>query len=218
MIYYAFLWFIRKYAINHLKFVFGIVALISLIVYIFWFPYKYEVSERGMYGISTLYRWIPYFGFMLLGAYIGLNRTKLEYNGIGDFIKLMICLVIFYGIQFASMLYRPIAPIQIVTLIPLMGVIVYMYKWCNNSFFHKIYHNKYGYPLIMFVSGLCLESYLIQFAFFTSSMNWLWPLNIVLVMILILICSYIVRCAARLFVQIFRTEDIDWKAIINYKQ
>ena len=67
----------------------------------------------------------------------------------------------------------------------------------------------------MFVSGLCLESYLIQFSLFTRSLNHIWPLNLIIIVAVILAASYAVRCLARFFAQTFRTEDYDWRAIFN---
>jgi hypothetical protein len=94
-------------------------------VYVFWFPYKYEISSKGLYGITTQYRWIPYFAAMLLGAFIGMKRKELKYHAWWDFVKLMLCLAVFYSIQFAAKMYRPVAPWQVVTLLPLMGITVY---------------------------------------------------------------------------------------------
>ena len=215
MIYYVLLYFIRKYAINNLKWILGTVAIVSLIVYVLWFPYKYEVSSKGIYGITTLYRWIPYFGAMLLGAIIGLRRKELKYNASRDFVKLLICVAVFYSIQFASKIYRPIAPWQVVTLIPLMGITVYFYKWCNAGWMKRIYDSKWGNWMIMIVGGLCLESYLIQYSLFTDIMNGIWPLNLVIIVLIILFCSYTVRCMARWFAQTFRTEDYEWNKIIS---
>ena len=213
MTYYVFLYFIRKYAINNLKWILGAVAIVSLIIYLLWFPYKYEVSSKGIYGITTLYRWIPYFGAMLLGAIIGLRRKKLRYNAWWDFLKLLICVAVFYSIQFAAKVYRPVAPWQVVTLLPLMGITVYFYKWCNAGWMKKIYDSKWGNWMIMVIGGLCLESYLIQSSLFTVKMNSIWPLNLIIITIVILFCSYLVRCMARWFAQTFRTEDYEWKKI-----
>lgn len=74
-------------------------AFISGTVYYFWFPYKYETGEQGLYGISTLFRWIPYFGFMLLGAWMGIKREFLKFRPKIDFLNMIICLILFYGIQ-----------------------------------------------------------------------------------------------------------------------
>ena len=215
MIYYVILYFVRKYAINKLVWVLWSVAIVSLFVYVVWFPYKYEVSIKGIYGIATLYRWIPYFGAMLIGAIWGVKRKELKYQAWLDFVKLLICLVLFYGIQFAAKIYSPIAPWQVITLVPLMGIIVYFYKWCNNDWMRRIYQSKWGNAVIMIVGGLCLESYLIQNSLFTTKMNDIWPLNLIIIVFVILICSYIVRCVARWFAQTFRTEDYEWKKIFS---
>lgn len=215
MIYYLLLYYIREFFRNIIPVMLGFVALVSLLVYILWFPYKYEVSSNGLYGITTFYRWIPYFAAMLIGAYIGMRREKLEYRPWLDFVKMIFCLAIFYGIQFGAKVYRPIAPWQIVTLLPLMGIVVYLYKCCHAKWLTNLYHSRYGNWIIMFVGGLCLESYLIQYSLFTDKMNIIWPLNLLIIVLVIIICSYIVRCLARLFAQTFRTEDYQWKKIFS---
>lgn len=215
MIYYVLLYFIRRFAIHKLGWILTGVTITSLIVYYFYFPYKYETSSKGIYGISTLYRWIPYFAAMLIGAWIGMRRKELRYNAWKDFAKLLLCVIVFYTVQFAGKMYRPIAPWQVVTLFPLMGIIVYFYKWCNCKWMKSIYQHKWGNRMIMIVGGLCLESYLIQGVLFTDKMNGIWPLNLLVIMLTILVCSYIVRCGARIFVQTCRSEDYEWKRIFS---
>ena len=218
MVYYVLLFFIRKCAINHISKILGGVALITLLVYVWWFPYKYEVSEKGIYGITSLFRWIPYFAFMLMGAYMGKRsnsvvsikeKTWLNLGGV------MLCLLLFYGIQFLSKKYVFIAPIQIITLVPLFGIVVYFYKWCKSDFFLKLYQKSWGNKIIMFVSGICLESYLIQFALITDRMNNIWPFNILLIFSIIILCSYFVRCIARVFSQTFEDGDYNWKKVFS---
>lgn len=215
MIYYVLLYYIREYAREKVPMILSIVAILSLMVYVLWFPYKYEVSSKGLYGVTSYYRWIPYFGAMLLGAYIGMRRNELIYRPLIDFLKLLICLFFFYSIQFCAKAYRPIAPLQVVTLLPLMGIIVYFYKCCHAKWLATLYQSKTGNWIIMFVGGLCLESYLIQFSLFTDKMNRIWPLNLLIIVIVILVCSYLVRCAARLFQQTFRSEDYEWKKVFS---
>ena len=215
MIYYVLLYFIGKYALAKIDLILFGVAMISMIVYVFWFPYKYEVSSNGLYGITTHYRWIPYFSAMILGAFVGMKRKELKYHAWWDFTKLLICATLFYSIQFAAKLFRPIAPWQIVTLLPLMGITVYLYKCCNCGWIKKVYESKVGNFIIMVVGGLCLESYLIQGALFTDKMNNIWPLNLLIIVLFILFCSYVVRCLARLFAQTFRIEDYEWRRIFS---
>ena len=215
MIYYVLLYLIRRYAIDHIKLILSAVAIVTLAVYVLWFPYKYEVSSKGIYGITTLFRWIPYFAAMLLGAWVGMKRKDLKYNGLHDFVIFAACLVTFYAIQFAAKKYPVVAPWQIVTLLPLMGIVVYFYKWCNNKLFSRIYQSRWGNRVVMFVGGLCLESYLIQYSLFTDKMNGIWPLNILIIIVTILACSYMVRCISRAFSQTFRTEEYEWKEVFR---
>lgn len=168
------------------------------------------MSSKGLYDITTYYRWIPYFSVMLLGAMISMKRKGMKYHTWWDFGKLMLCVASFYSIQFSAEIYRPVAPWQVVTLLPLMGITVYFYKWCNCDWMKRIYQSKWGNTVIMVVGGLCLESYLIQHSLFTVKMNSIWPLNLLIIVVVILLCSYIVRCMARWFAQTFRTEDYEW--------
>lgn len=215
MIYYVILYFIRKFCINRIPMILCIVGIISLLVYIFFFPYKYETSSKGMYGISTLYRWIPYFGFMLLGAWMGLRRDKLKSRHLIDSSLFVVSLLLFYGIQLAAKRYTFVAPYQIVTLLPLMGIVFYFYKLCNTKCLERLYYNRYCHPIIMTISGLCLESYLIQFAIITDKFNLIFPANIPLIMLTVLIVSYICKVLSRFFSQTFRDEAYDWKELVK---
>lgn len=215
MVYYVLLYFVRKYAIDRIGWILIGVAVISLIIHVFWFPNKYEVSDDGLYGYKSYYRWIPYFGAMLIGAHVGMKRKELNYRTRLDFIKLVMCIIVFYGIQFGAKMYRPIAPWQVVTLLPLMGILYYFYKCCHARWLTNLYQSKYGNFIIMFVGGLCLESYLIQLSLLTAKMNNIWPLNLLIIVVVILVCAYIVRSVARIIQQTFRTEDYEWKKVFS---
>lgn len=215
MSYYILIFFIRKYAQKNIPSLLISTYIISLIVYIIFFPYKYETGERGIYGITTLYRWLPYFSFMLLGAWIGLKHNTIRYNSAKDFSKMMICLILFYGIQFLSTKNKIIAPYQIITLIPLLGIVYYSYKCCNANFLKRLYDSNYGHIIIMTISGLCLESYLVQYSVFTTKMNSIFPLNLPIMIIIVLIVSFICKCLSRLFAQTFSNEDYNWTKIFR---
>ncbi|MCD8291172.1 MAG: acyltransferase [Prevotella sp.] len=214
MIYYALLWFVRKYFHNRIPLMFLMTMVVTLIAYYF-FPYKYETSGKGIYGITTLFRWIPYFGAMLLGAHVGKIRERLHFHFKWDCLKFMGCLVCFYTIQFISKMIVAIAPYQIVTIIFLYGIVYYLYKCCNASFLRRIYETKAGNKVIMVVGGLCLESYLIQYCVITDKLNFLFPLNIPIIIVGVLALAYITRCLARLFSQTFRTEDYEWGKVFS---
>ncbi|MCD8282542.1 MAG: acyltransferase [Prevotella sp.] len=216
MIYYVILWFVRMYFRNKIWWVFFLLMTVTLAAY-YPYPYKYGVSSDGLYD-KTDFRWIPYFGSMLLGAYIGSIREKLRFNIKKDLIKLIVCLLLFYGIQLLAMYYTAVAPWQIVTLLPLYGVVYYTYKCCNGALCRRLYNTKTGNAVIMIIGGLCLETYLIQFrviALFGDKLNFLFPLNIILIFITSVAAAYVVRCFARLFSQTFRTEDYEWRKVFS---
>lgn len=216
MIYYIFLWIIHKWASNRITSIMIFVGIITLIAYWF-FPYKYETSSKGIYGISTLFRWIPYFGVMLMGAYIGVKKEMIRYSFKKDVLFLLLCILIFYGIQLAAKKYVQVAPWQILTVPFLFGIVYYFYKCCNAKSFQHIYESKIGNWCIMVAGGLCLESYLVQYCVITNKLNFLFPLNIPLIMLATLLLAYFTRCLARLFSQTFRTEDYEWKKIFALK-
>lgn len=215
MAYYILIFGIKKYAISFIPHILGLIGLVTLLVYVFWFPYKNETGERGMYGITTLFRWIPYFSFMLLGAWMGMKRNEIKFKSLRDFMFMVICLVLFYVIQLTAKKYPVVAPFQIVTLLPLMGLVYYFYKWCHAEFFRKLYGKRISHAVIMTISGLCLESYLIQFSVFTTKMNDIFPFNIPIMIVIVLLVAFFCKCLSRLFSQTFRDGDYNWKEIVK---
>ena len=119
MIYYVFLYFIKRYFVNYLKWVFAAVCLIVL----GWY-FTEDSSEIFMYG-ATYFKWCHYFLFMLAGAVCGL-RMKENGNVVsstkGNLGLLFVSLISFYGLQMAGTKNALIAHFQVLTLIPLMGI------------------------------------------------------------------------------------------------
>ena len=215
MVYYLLLYGVQKWFIDRIPWVIDATAVVTLLAYWF-FPYKYEVSSKGIYGITTLFRWIPFFGMMLMGAWLGLKTKKGELQvktTLKDPVLMVACLLVFYGMQFAAKKVPVVAPWQIVTVPFLAGIVYYFWRCCNAEWLLKMYETKAGNWLIMAIGGLCLESYLIQFSVLSDKLNSLFPLNIPLMMLIVLMVSYVCRCLARAILQTFRTEDYEWKKV-----
>ena len=215
MIYYVLFYIVQKYFVNKISLVIIFVTLLTFIAYCF-FPYKNGVGENGIYGTVTIFRWIPYFIIMLLGAWIGLNKRNGQLKVVTtwrDLFLMIICLIVFYGIQLAAKKSTSFAPYQIVSIFFLVGVVFYLWRCCNSLLLTNLYKTKIGNLIIMAVSGLCLESYLIQFSLFTDKLNSFFPFNIPVIMTYILIMAYICRCLARIISQTFKSEDYNWKSV-----
>ena len=165
-----------------------------------------------MYG-DTYFKWAHFFLFMVAGAYVGANKISLKLRPVYDWVGFIVSFVAYYTLMFACTKSSAISQWQIVTLIPLIGITIYLYKLCSspkcNRFLAK--NNKW----ICAISGLCLESYIVQTVLFTDKMNNIFPLNIVITMVAILIMAFIVRSMGRVFVQIFGKENFNWKEIIS---
>lgn len=81
-----------------------------------------------------------------------------------------------------------------------------------------IYRSIFGNTIIRVVGGLCLEIYLVQgflISAISDNMNSLFPLNIILMFLIIVIVAYLTRCLARLLLQSFREAPYNWKNIIS---
>ena len=75
--------------------------------------------------------------------------------------------------------------------------------------------NIYTGRIIKFVGGLCLEIYLVQGTLFTDKMNCIFPLNLLVMFLIIIAVAYALRCLARIFSQTFRAEDYNWREVFK---
>ena len=210
-IYYFILYFVRKYAEDKSICSFTIVVVVIIIWYLFE-----DSSSLFMYG-ETYFKWIHYFLFMILGAYLGNNTIRLKSNLHTDSIMLLMFLLLFYGIQYLATRYEIVAHLQIFSLIPLVGLVASIYKLCCSSFIENILRTKIGKGM-RFISGLCLEIYLVQstiIRFMDGILTSYFPINLLLAFILIVLLAYVTRCLARTILQIFDKDELNWAAVFR---
>ena len=102
------------------------------------------------------------------------------------------------------------------TTIPMLSLIMYFfYKISKSPFMLHLTQGPIGY-IVMAVGGLCLEVYLSHRVFLSDSLNHLFPLNIVILMLTSVVLAYCVRCLSRLMVQTLCVDErYDLKAIIK---
>lgn len=103
---------------------------------------------------------------------------------------------------------------QTLSLLPLLGVTYYVYRMCNAEGIKSMYPKKSGL-VIRAIGGLCLEVYLVQSSLFTDKLNFLFPLNLLIVFVEILAVAYILRCFAKIWSQTFKDGDYDWKEVFR---
>lgn len=206
MVYYAIFYFIRKYMFNNLALACVLAVSVVLIGYFFML----DLTASVMYA-AVPYMRIYYFLFMLLGAVVAVREEK-EISPLKSGIYSMSGLILYYicmGVYKIDSFY---CNFQIVSLLPLLFAIYWIYRFCNTHFICRLIDGKYG-ALIYFISSLTLEIYMVQYAIFTDKMNELFPLNIIIIYILIFIAAYVLKCLSHIFSQIFSNEKFCFKSV-----
>ena len=162
-----------------------------------------------------------YFLFFLLGAHVGKLELhhKREYKAPVVSIQLVASIVLFYGIQWVCDNYPSTEWMQIVSLLPLLGVCLSMYRFTETQFMLSIYANKYCGWMIGVIGGLCLEIYLVQAWVRTTALNHLFPLNLLILFILIVLAAYVCRSMGRFLQQTLSSEDgYRWQEIFGLRR
>ena len=211
MLYYIVLYFVRKFAERKPLIPF----LISVVTIVVWYLFE-DSSTLFMYG-ATYFKWGHYFLFMLVGEYLGNKTIEFKAKPLIDSIMLLVSLGVFYGIQIVAKRNVAIAHFQIVSLLPLMAIVIYVYMLCSADFAEKMMRTKFGLCL-RFVSGLCLEIYIVNSVivhFMEGKLTSVFPLNLPVTFIMIVALAYVTRCVGRIFVQIFQNEEFNWKAVFE---
>lgn len=210
MIYYVILYFVRKYAFCQLRLIFLFFALLSLV----WYSLMDKPANYNMYG-QTYFKWCHYFLFMLLGAIMGSHPIQRNFSLKWDSLKLIGCILFYYGILVIGRKWTIVHDIQVVSLLPLLGTTYYFYKVCKTDTLMRLYGTRFVGSVMKTISGLCLEVYLVQGVLFTDKFNSLFPLNLLFMFVFILLVAYLLRCMARWFSQTFREADYEWKEIFR---
>lgn len=206
MIYYVIFYFIRTYMLDYLKLVAIIISCIILGSYFF----VCDLNASVMYA-DVDYMRIYYFSFMLLGASVAIQKRQ-NVQLKKSIVYVLISLLAYYGCMGIYKIDSFYCRFQIISLIPLLSAIYWIYRMFEASAFDRILEKKTG-AVIYFISCLTLEIYMVQYAIFTDKLNSIFPVNILLTYIVIIIAAYMLKCMSRLFSQIFSENAFDWKKI-----
>ena len=206
MVYYVMFYLIRVYMFKCLEWAFVIVAGIVLISYFF----VLDLNSSVMYADITYMR-IYYFCFMLLGAVVAIRKRRevgfmksLGYVSVG-LISYYVCMGLYKVNPF-------FCRFQLVSLVPLLFMIYWMYCFCEVPVVQKILEKKVG-AMIYFISCLTLEIYMVQYAVFTDKLNGIFPINIILIYVIIIVVAYLLKCASKLFLQVFSDQPLSWRKL-----
>lgn len=217
MIYYAVLWFVKTYAVNYLRAVF---CFAFVCVLLWYFTLGIDDERNNMYG-ACYFKWVHYFIYMLLGAVVGLKKVRAAESVVRvpsfgvTFAKLLVCVVAFYGLCWFKNKNGIYDYVQMMSIVPLMGVVYCFYQLCNTTAARRLYDKLIGGFLVRLVGGLCLEIYLVQGMVFSDKLNFMFPLNIPIFFVFVVVAAYLLRCFARIWSQTFKDGDYDWKSVVR---
>lgn len=190
----------------------NICILISIILTIILYFTAFDFNGHIFYGVNNYFRWVFYFNFMLIGGWIFINNKNITYKN-WHLIAFLICVILWYGINFIS----KGGNLTILSMIPLIGICYFMYSIGKSLLIEKIFNTKIGGNILFIIGNLCLESYLIQKFIFTDKLNYLFPLNIPIIIIAVLFSAYILRIISKIISQIFDSKPFEWKSLLLYK-
>lgn len=208
MIYYVFLYPLKR--INNEKVINWIFAgwlIVMVIAYFAIWEGTVSLYSKG------LYRCLIFFLFMLQGAIMGKHSDTFSCKWWH-----LPSLLVATGLWFLLLHIGTGNSYLIISIIPLLYITYSLYCVCNAKILTNIYNTKIVGGILFIVSQLCLEVYLIQKFLFTDSLNNLFPLNVPVIMLVVIIAAYLVKTLAEFISQTFRTEPYEWNKMLLYKR
>lgn len=187
------------------------ISLTLLLVFISFCLFDFE--KQMFYGVDNYFRWIFYFFIMLIGGVVYKRKERILYKH-WHIPAIFICVCIWYGINFLSGYNEYIS---ILSLLPLVGICYFSYSIAKCSLIKRIFETKILGNILFIIGGLCLESYMIQKYIITDTLNNIFPLNIPVIVLLVMIAAYILRIISSIISQLFDSKDFNWKSLLLYK-
>ena len=145
---------------------------------------------------------------MLLGALVGKNRERIKQTNIWFASALTLaCIILWYAMIY---LFRS-SWLHVFSVLPLMGCSVFMYSIGKSKSISKLFQSRIIGPTLITIGALCLDSYLVQKFFITDRLNSIFPWNIPLIFLIVLIASYITRIVANAIRQLLDPSPFKWR-------
>lgn len=105
--------------------------------------------------------------------------------------------------------------LQIIGLLPLHLFTFYIYKITSYPWCTRLFQRSELKWILLVIANLTLEIYIVQFHIITDEFNTLFPLNTVIVFMLISISAYILKVITSLFLQFLSSVPFNLKEAIK---
>ena len=221
MVYYAIFYVIRRFLARHMRMLFACSFLLTTLLSFFIL----DMNNSVMYAQVSFMR-IYYFMFMLMGAIVAIDLKSEQgsmifgrlwsfatdrgggINTSKSFCLFFISIILYYLCMALYKVDSFYCHFQIVSLFPLLLGIYYLFMFCSSDKLVKVFDHPLIGNVVYIISALTLEIYLVQYALFTDKLNFLFPLNILAIYLLIFIFAYILKILSQLFSHVFKESEM----------
>jgi len=106
--------------------------------------------------------------------------------------------------------------LQMLELPFLLAFVFYGYRTAKSNPVAKLMASRLRWP-ILWIGGLCLDFYLIKVMFISSALNFIFPLNLPVMLLYLLLIAYLNHSLGHIIQQTFspRREPYDWNAVFR---
>lgn len=211
MIFYLFFYPIKRYVpISYYKWVLVVCFILQAVCF-------FLIDQASK---STLYRW-QWSGFFLsmlaraMAGYQRKNRTKTPLTNLNIWI-IVVCFFATITLYYVLMYYeRGMKTLATLNIIPLVFFAYLLFELCCRVVPKQLCEKRKTYWIVRFLGGLCLEVYIVQPRIITDKLNSIFPFNLVVIFVAIIIAAYLLRCLGRLWSQTFKEDDYNWREIVS---
>lgn len=196
LIYYAIIYPAVKRNIN-LNQLF-ILSLVISSVYFF-----FQTPRGGVSVFHTHFHYVYNFAIFVFGAIIKDRASAVKCRSLKtDWVLATVSfglyfILLFFGKGYGGKYYY----MQIAGLLPLIGFLYYLFKAVSHIRIPKKNSLKIIHNSVLYLSSLTLEIYIVQFDFITDKFNAVFPLNTIVIFLIICIAAYALRILTSLCLQ-----------------
>lgn len=198
--------------LNNKKYLSKILCLVLLLVillYIFVFDFD---KIDNLYAIDDWCRKVLYLSIMIAGIWMCENKRKFKSN-ILAYLCLGVSIVLYFVLaRLRNSLW------QMFSLFPLILICVFTYSIGSFKLVMKLFNNKVIGPIVYIISALCLDCYLIQFDIIAIDLKLIFPFNMLIIYLLVIISAYVLHIISGLIIMIMGGKEINMYKLFLFKK
>ena len=214
MVFYVFIYWIDKYLKDYILWI----CVLCLLLIVALFSLSSSALTDNMYSSRSVAWPLWNFMCMLVGTKVALHEYKdgqlKPYAWYVEALLILTYLIAYYIILYGAKSLQ-MQWMQMVGVIPLIGIVYHLYMLFKLNEVLKVYHARGINGVIYGLGQLCLEVYVVQYSVFNSKWNDYFPYNVLLAWIAIFGLAYVLKVCGNFVAQTFKTEDYNWRKMFK---